>query len=303
MATPARSQDLGPRAELLFAFCRMQLPAVALPESACRKHLERCFMLFRDKVDAAATWPAYLDHLYPVDWFLASACIEGDGRAWETLFAARAGRSDCLLLDALRARAVRLYPRDEERQDSAVAEFWTLLVVSDVADRLPILARYDGQRPLVPWLIRVFQNWHISTLRKGAGAQALPDDDLALPPPASDGDPRWREAFAAAARDWLEPLDEDAILLLGLRLRHRMSQREAAALLKLHEGTISRRTDQVRDQCLAYLTERLVKEGWTGDDLSDLIRGEMHAVLLDDPRLGVDHLASLLSKKGRKLPA
>lgn len=303
MAEPARTQDLGPSAELLFAFCRMQLPAVALTFAACRRHLERTFELFRAKVDAQSTWLAYLDHLYPVDWFLASACIEGDGRAWEALFAARAGRSDCLLLDALRARAVRLYPRDEEKQDSAITEFWTMLVVADSPNRLPILARYDGQRPLVPWLIRVFQNWHISQLRKGAGTQALPDDDLALPPPATDGDPRWRDAFAVAARDWLDTLDEQALILLGLRLRYRLSQREVAALLKVHEGTISRRTDQVRDQCLAFLESRLTKDGWTGDDLSALIRGEMHAVLLDDTRLSVDHLAALLNRQGKKLPA
>jgi hypothetical protein len=214
MAEPARMQDLGPRAALLFAFCRMQLPAVALPFAACDRHLERTFGLFRSKVDANATWPGYLDHLYPVDWFLASACLEGDNRAWEALFAARAGRSDCLLLDALRARAIRLYPRDEEKQDSAVTEFWTMLVVADAADRLPILGRYDGQRPLVPWLIRVFQNWHISQLRKGAGAQSLPEDDLAQPSP-QDSEPRWREAFTNAARDWLDTLDEQAIVLLG----------------------------------------------------------------------------------------
>ena len=34
---------------------------------------------------------------------LASACLEGNQRAWESLFAAKAGRSDCLLMDALRA--------------------------------------------------------------------------------------------------------------------------------------------------------------------------------------------------------
>ncbi len=33
-------------------------------------------------------------------------------------------------------------------------------------DSLPVLARYDGQRPLAPWLIRVFQNWHLSKLRQ-----------------------------------------------------------------------------------------------------------------------------------------
>jgi RNA polymerase sigma factor (sigma-70 family) len=303
MAEPARTHDLGPRAELLFAFCRMQLPAIALSAAASYRHLERTFDLFRSKSDLGVNWTAYLDHLYPVDWFLAAACIDGDGRAWETLFAARAGRSDCLLLDALRARAVRLYPRDEEKQDSAITEFWTMLVVSDAPGRLPILARYDGQRPLVPWLIRVFQNWHISQLRKNAGEQALPDDDLALPPPASDGDPRWRDAFAAAARDWLDTLDDQALILLGLRLRYRLSQREVATLLKVHEGTISRRTDQVRDQCLEFLEKRLTNEGWTGDDLSQLIRGEMHAVLLDDPRLSVDHLAALLNGQGKKLPA
>jgi RNA polymerase sigma factor (sigma-70 family) len=303
MAEPTRTQELGLRAELLFAFCRMQLPAVALPSDACHRHLSRTFDLFRGKVDAEAAWPEYLDQLYPVDWFLASACIEGNGRAWEALFAAKAGRSDCLLLDALRARAIRLYPRDEEKQDSAVTEFWTMLVVSDAPSRQPILARYDGQRPLVPWLIRVFQNWHISLLRKGPGAQALPDDEIALPPPATDGDPRWRDAFARAASEWLETLDEQAVLLLGLRLRHRMSQREAANLLGVHEGTISRRTDQVRNQCLAFLDQRLTAEGWTGDDLADLIRGEMHAVLLDDPRLSADHLATILGRNGKKLPA
>lgn len=295
----AGARDLGPRADLLFAFCRMQLPNIALAMAACRRHLERTYELFRAKVDPHADWTAYLDRLYPVDWFLASACLEGDGRAWEALFAARAGRSDCLLIDALRARAVRLYPRDEERQESALAEFWTLLVVPEAADRLPILARYDGQRPLAPWLIRVFQNWHISQLRKQSGTQALPEDDLAQPPPTYDGDPRWREAFAHAVRDWLDTLDESSLVLLGLRLRHRLSQREVAGLLKVHEGTLSRRTDQLRDRCLAFLEERLVREGWAGDDLSELIRGEMAAVLLDDPRLAADQLAAKLSPKGR----
>src|SRR5439155_1041659 len=98
----------------------------------------------------------------------------------EALFAARAGRSDCLLLDALRARAVRLYPRDEERQDSAVTEFWSQLVVPEAPGRLPTLGRYDGQRPLVPWLIRVFQNWHISQLRTEMHSLLLDDPRLSV---------------------------------------------------------------------------------------------------------------------------
>lgn len=292
----------GGRVDLLYAFCRLQLPAINLPPAACARHLERTFQLYRSKAQGPPSWDRYLDNFYPLDWFIASACMEGLTRAWEYLFAARAGRSDCLLMDALRARAARLYPRDEERQDSAVNEFWGHLYAPESAGSLPVLARYDGNRPLVPWLIRVFQNWHISQLRKHSGVQALPDDEVALPLP-SETDVRWRDLFAQSTREWLNDLDDADVLLLGLRLRYRLSQREVANLLKVHEGTISRRTDQLRDRCLDYLGKRLVEEGWTGDNLSELVRTEMHSLLLDDPRLSIDHLARLLAKQGAKLPA
>jgi RNA polymerase sigma factor (sigma-70 family) len=296
--TPA---EHGPQTTLLYHFCRLQLPAVVLPPTAFEHHLQRTFQLYQTKTGNAANWAAYLENLYPLDWFVACACLDGNSRAWEHLFASRAGRTDCLLMDALRARAARLYPRDEERQDSAVNEFWGHLYVPETDDGVAVLARYDGQRPLVPWLIRVFQNWHVSQLRRRAGIQTLPEDDLALPLP-NGGDPRWHEAFREAAAEWAVELKETELLILGLRLRYRLSQREVATLLGMHEGTISRRTDQLRDQCLEHLSQRLLEQGWTGDDLSDYVRTEMHSVLLDDPRLSVDHLAQLLAARGKSLP-
>jgi RNA polymerase sigma factor (sigma-70 family) len=294
----------GPRVEILYYFCRLQLPSVNLPADRCQHHLQRTFGLYQLKVEQPITWEAYLDHLYPLDWFLASACLEGNRSAWEQLFASRAGRSDCLLMDALRARAARLYPRDDERQDTAVADFWGHLCIAETEGSLPVMARFDGQRPLVPWLIRVFQNWHISQLRKHPFAQALPDDDLAMPMPAGgEIEPRWREVFSEAAHDWLSKIDDEEILLLGLRIRYRLSQREVAQLLKVHEGTISRRTDHLRDQCLEYLAKQLTEAGWTGDDIFELVRTEMIGLLLDDPRLSVDALAQILAKKGKKIPA
>jgi RNA polymerase sigma factor (sigma-70 family) len=294
----------GPRVEILYYFCRLQLPAVNLPPERCQYHLQRTLALYQKKAEQPVTWEAYLDHLYPLDWFLASACLEGNRPAWEHLFASRAGRSDCLLMDALRARAARLYPRDEERQDTAVADFWGHLCIAETEGSLPVMARFDGQRPLVPWLIRVFQNWHISQLRKHPLAQALPDDDLAMPMPhGGEIEARWREVFSDAARDWLGRLDEEELLLLGLRIRYRLSQREVAQLLKVHEGTISRRTDHLRDQCLEYLAKQLTEAGWTGDDIFELVRTEMIGLLLDDPRLSADALALILAKKGKKIPA
>jgi RNA polymerase sigma factor (sigma-70 family) len=264
-------------------------------------HLQRTFELYRSKQGETVSWPPFLDDLYARDWFIAVACLEGSTQAWECLFAARAGRSDCLLIDALRARAVHLYPRDPERQDSAVTEFWGHLLVSETPGSRPVLARYDGQRPLVPWLIRVFQNWHISQLRQRKGIQSLPEDDLALPLPA-EADGRWHEEFCLAARDYLKELTEGELLILGLRLRYRMSQRDVANLLGVHEGTISRQTSHLRDRCLDAISQRLLAQGWIGDDLSGFVLNEMGNLLLDEASLSADHLAGMLAARGKTLP-
>jgi RNA polymerase sigma factor (sigma-70 family) len=293
---------------LLYHFCRLQLPFLTLALETFELHLLRCFQLYQAKQACPNRgkegWALYLGNLHALDWFLCSACLEGQTRAWQSLFAARASRSDCLLVDALRARAVRLYPRDEERQDNAVTEFWGYLLAGERPGSMPILARYDGQRPLVPWLIRVFQNKHISELRRSKGLHALPeeeldDHDLTFSP---TNDARWHEEFRQAARDWLSELSDGDLLTLGLRLRYRLSQRQVAQLLGIHEGNVSRQTTRLRDQCLEQIGHRLVGLGWTGDDLSELVRTEMDSVLLEEPRLSAEQLAILLGARGKKLP-
>jgi len=288
------------RLVLLYHFCRLKLPAIRLSFEAFSRHLERTFKLYLAKQQST---PAhYLDELYPLDWYLCCACLEGDNAAWETLFATRTGRSDCLLIDALRARAVRFYPRDSERQENAVHEFWTHLIVSETAS-LPILARYDGQRPLAPWMIRVFQNWILSIQRQKGDFDLLPDDDVSPPlPPVSSVDGRWHEAFCMAAREWMGELADQELLLLGLRWRYRLSQREVAHLLGVHEGTISRQTDKLRDRCLESITKRLVVQGWTGDELGELALTEMESLLTDEPRMSADVLGRLLAAKGKSVP-
>src|SRR5438876_7327590 len=176
MKRDSRKPDEGPLRELLlYHFCRLQLPAIRLPMDSFRRHLQRTYELYLAKTPGV-TRDAYLDGLYAVDWYLCCGCLERQPSAWERLFSSRTGRTDCLLVDALRARAVRLYPRDEEKQDSAVTEFWSHLIVSETPGSIPVLARYDGQRPLTPWLIRVFQNWHLSQLRSKPGEVALPEE-------------------------------------------------------------------------------------------------------------------------------
>jgi RNA polymerase sigma factor (sigma-70 family) len=291
------------RVQLLYHFCRLQLPAVIVVPEVAEQHVRHCFQLYARKAGAAAAWDYFLDNLYPLDWFLATACLEGDSKAWEYLATSRAGRSDATLADALRKRAARLYPRNEERQESAVNEFWgDLYAPPDRPNALPILARYDGLRPLVPWLIRVFQNYHISELRKSAHVQPFPDDDVIPDLPAAQTD-RWHDIFCQAAHDWLETLPSKELLILGLRLRYQLSQREVAGILGLHEGTLSRQTDKLSEQWKSTVSEKMLEQGWTGEDLSEYVHTEMRNLLLDDPRLSVDHLAHLLSAQGKSLPS
>jgi RNA polymerase sigma factor (sigma-70 family) len=289
------------RTALLYHYCRMQLPAVVLDSVDFDRHLQRTFSLFSAKTPGGVDWSGYLDNLYALDWYLCCGCLENDNRAWEALFSTRTGRSDCLLIDALRARAVRLYPRDEERQEAAVAEFWSHLLVSETPGSVPILARYDGQRPLAPWMIRVFQNWHVSQLRSNHSVQALPEDDIALPLPEKTTDDRWHDTFCEAARTWISSLSEQEALLLGLRFRYRLSQREISHLYGVHEGTISRQTDKLRDRCLEVIGEQLTASGWTGDDIEAFILTELGSLLVDEPRLSADQLTAMLAKKGKKL--
>jgi RNA polymerase sigma factor (sigma-70 family) len=299
--TPDDTPPAG-RLTALFHLCRVHVPKVRLPRDRFDAHLVRSFRLYKPKVPHPLTWGEYLGSLYALDWVVCVGCLEGAEAAWELLFAARTGRTDSLLVDALRARAHRLYPRDDERQETAVSEFWSGLLVPEHEGSPPTLARYDGQRPLAPWLIRVFQNLHLSRLRQSSGVVSLPDDDLAVPLPALPPEQaRWHEAFVAAARDWLDGVTDQERLILGLRWRYKMSQREVAHLLGVHEGTVSRQTDKLRDKALERIGGRLVGEGWTGDDVERLVLAELGGVLTDDPRLTADHLGRLLAARGKSL--
>jgi RNA polymerase sigma factor (sigma-70 family) len=297
--------SLGPDAHLalLYHFCRIQRPRLALTLAVFSKHAERMFERAR-RMQPAFDWPRFVANLQALDAFLVAACLEGLQPAWEQLFAAKVGRADRLLLDALRSRAARLYPRNEQEQQTAIDDFWGHLIVPPAEGTPPILARYDGQRPLVPWLLRVFQNRHISKLRSpGEHLGTLADDDQ-LHVAALDPSPNsvWHELFCDAARTWLQSLPDKDLVLLGLRWRYQLSQRETAQLLGIHEGTLSRQIDKLRENCLEEIHRQLESQGWTGEDLEGYVLSEMAGVLLDEPKLSLASLGQRMKRLGIKGP-
>lgn len=304
VAVPTPTDADRRRLTLVYHFVRLQFASIPLPRPEFDANIERTYAIYLAKADQPVSWEQYITGLYALDWTVCIGCLNGSEAAWDALFAARTGRSDMLLIDALRGRAGRLYPRNEEKQETAVSEFWSHLIAADADGSLPVLARYDGQRPLAPWLIRVFQNRHLSQLRVHSSTTALPDDDLAAPVPnATMEETRWHELFSEAARDWLDTLDDDDRILLGLRWRYKLSQRDAATIVGVHEGTLTRRTDKLREKALELIGTRLINEGWTGTDLEHLILNELGSVLTDDPRLSAAALGKLLAAQGKKIPA
>src|SRR6516165_1473601 len=99
----------------------MQRPQLGLTLVIFAGHTQRMFERAQ-RVQPQLKWDTFLGQLQTLDVFLVVACLEGVSAAWEQLFAARVGRADRLLLDALRTRAARLYPRHEQEQETAINE-------------------------------------------------------------------------------------------------------------------------------------------------------------------------------------
>lgn len=302
---PARTTADATRLKVLYHYCRLQLPEIALTESQFQEAILRTYRVYapKHKGDAPLTWESYLTGLNVLDWLVCIGCLNGSQRAWEHLFAARTGRSDALLVDALRKRACWLYPRNEERQETAVAEFWGYLLVPDNDTREPILTRYDGRRPLTPWLITIFQNLQITKLRRDRKISTILDSDDPLPLPGRPNpDEHWREVFRNAGREWLRQIPDQDRLLLGLRWRYSLSQRKVSQIFAVNEGTITKRIDKLSHNAHGFICTWMAEQGWDGDSLIEIILSEMGSLLLDDPAFSADQLGKLLTAMGKELP-
>ena len=292
-------------ARMVRAFCGVHLPGINLQHEKLSFHLQRCKELFNAKCRAKGLpEKSLLEGLHFLDFYLNSSCIEGLSTAWETLFASKTGRHDQLLVDALRSRAARLFPGDTARQEDTVAEFWGFLLTGEKETSGSVLEKYDGRRPLIPWLIRVFHNSNLTKLRQSKHDKPLGDDEADEmywhAPEISDE--HWHQEFRLAAQEWLETLSNQEKLLLGLRVRYRLTQREAASFLGIHESNVSRLTDKIRQNFVQMIEPKLLNAGWSGEDMIAFVNTEMETLILDDPRLSSESLAILLAKKGLQAP-
>ena len=90
MSEAAPPTTPGPRAEILYCFCRLQLPAVNLAPDRCQHHLQRTFGLYQRKVETPLTWTGKLmkkSEVYNKFVFsLKSQIVHVNGLTYDFLF-------------------------------------------------------------------------------------------------------------------------------------------------------------------------------------------------------------------------
>jgi RNA polymerase sigma-70 factor, ECF subfamily len=215
--------------------------------------------------------------LHASELVLARACAAGNDDAWnQFLTRYREGIFRSALSIAGADDAAR------ELADSIYAELYGLGARG--GQRLSKLAYYDGRGSLEGWLRSVLAHDHLNRWRSGrrlvslegqveAGCQFRAPESVADPPP----DPRLESATDEA----LAALSPEERYLLASYYLDGQTLAEIAALLGVHESTISRRLDRTT----GALTKRIVK----GLRQRGMSREQAREALETDVRdLGVD---------------
>ena len=288
-----------PQVRALYHFARLRLPRIRLAWDTFVSRLENAYQRSVRTANHHKTIPPtrrdYAERIYGLDSYLCFGCMNQDKVAWELLFSTYT-QADTLLYEALRKHACRFFPRDRLLQEEKVHTFWGNLIICEKEGQTPILERYDGARPLVPWLITVFDHWVHSDKRKDQDWFDLDENTggASIPPSEDAGNDIWHELFADAARAWLSTVHGRGLLVIGLMWVFQFRQREVGKLLKVHEGTITRIRQELDDQASEFIQAAMERQGWTGDDLTPYLHHEMGPILDADPRLSIPAMHALL---------
>ncbi len=109
------------------------------------------------------------------------------------------------------------------------------------------LGRFDVDRPLVPWLMRIGANWALTQLetRKRHGDEEL-DESIQWKGPSPEADVDRTRLYEAVNRA-VDALPEEQRVVLHLRITEGLSYREIAEALAWPIGTVMSRLSRARE--------------------------------------------------------
>ncbi len=202
---------------------------------------------------------------FPEDLWLANRCLWGENDAVTPL------QKD--YQPQLRGRLLNQGAASSDA-DEVLADLWSGAFVMRENGRLPLLAKYAGESPLLPFLSRIATNLFIDHQRKRKRlSDTPPSDDL-----PDDSTPAVEDYLLVLVREALQEAidlcDPEAMVMLRLISMHNLSQREIGVLWNRSEFWISRFLKQAKAQFKKSLLAHIKKrDTWlilTLDDILDV---------------------------------
>lgn len=196
---------------------------------------------------------AFWRGLHLRDLALAHACARGNEVAWNEFL-----REFRQPMQQAAIAITRSSSAGEELADSLYAELFGLTQREGV--RSSPLASYSGRGALMGWLRATLAQRHVNQHRRTHREDPLEDEDFPATPAQAPPEPESLLRLSSALQEVLLALDPEDRFLLSAYFLDGHTLLEVAALLRVHEATVSRRirklTDKVHKQLLKSLEAR-----------------------------------------------
>jgi RNA polymerase sigma-70 factor, ECF subfamily len=259
-----------------------KLPVSAALRQFCGLHFEDCgaaaFGISQDQVEqwvaeVAQKNPAgesrtFLDSIKLPELVMARACAMGNERAWEQ-FMARYRES--LFTAAYKIAGEE--SRGRELADSLYAELYG--ISAEGRERKSKLLYYHGRGSLEGWLRTVLAQEYVDRFRKTKRETSLDEQvdaghQFAAPAP-TNGSAGPTEKIDAATTQALNELPAEDRFVLSSYFIDQHSLAEIAALLRVHESTISRRIQRLVTGLRGGIEKKLVAGGMSARQAQELL--------------------------------
>jgi RNA polymerase sigma-70 factor (ECF subfamily) len=237
---------------------------------------------------------ALYSSLHVEELALARACAAGNERAWEDFM--------IRYRDKLHDAALRITKEDSKARELAGSIYADLYGTSSrEGQRVSKLSYYNGRGSLEGWLRTVMAQRQVNDYRSGRNTVSLDEEteagkQFALPAPeaVSVSDSR----LCAAIDEALAALSSEDRCILAYYFLDGLTLARTAALLRVHESTISRRLEKLVKSLRKEIIFRLTRKGLSRRQAEEALETDVRDLALDiRQRLTQDSPASAFSSK------
>jgi RNA polymerase sigma-70 factor (ECF subfamily) len=206
------------------------------------------------KAVSPAELEAHFRGIRLADLVLARACATGNGRAWEQFFV--------LYREPLTRAAIAIAGNETVGRDMADALYGELygLSMREGVRRCP-LDSYCGRGSLIGWLRTTLAQRHVDHFRRTRREEPLAEWDAPDPRDGLTSAGEARPELTRAVEEALSERDGEERLMLAAYYLDGRTLAQIAAVLKVHEATVSRRLRRATDDVRKGILRKLQRAG------------------------------------------